>query len=127
MPASASARSSSLPGRADERLARAVLVVAGLLADEHDPRVRRPLAEHGLRGRLPQLAGPAPRGRARSPSSPTPVGGFATENSVVAMGGSFPTGDPEHAMRSVLVHPGSLARRVRPHPGTTILPVRRAT
>src|SRR3712207_8598645 len=33
------------PGRADERLALAVLLVTGLLADEHDPGGLRPLAE----------------------------------------------------------------------------------
>src|SRR5262249_40216552 len=36
-------------GRADERLALQVLLVARLLAHEHDARMRRPLAEHGLR------------------------------------------------------------------------------
>src|SRR6185369_777421 len=34
---------------ADEGLAGEILAVAGLLADEHDPRLRRALAEHGLR------------------------------------------------------------------------------
>src|SRR3954451_3183185 len=47
------------PGRADERLALAVLLVAGLLTDEDDPGGLGALAEHGLGGRLPQLAGPA--------------------------------------------------------------------
>src|SRR5581483_212219 len=38
-----------LAGGADERLAGQVLLVAGLLADEHDLRARRARAEHGLR------------------------------------------------------------------------------
>ena len=39
------------PRGADERMALFVLLVAGLLADEHDARVTRPLAEDGLRAR----------------------------------------------------------------------------
>jgi hypothetical protein len=53
-----------LAGRTDERLADPVLLIAGLLADEHDPGGLRPLTEHGLGGRLPELAGPAPGCRA---------------------------------------------------------------
>ena len=53
------ARSSSAPGRADERTTREVLPVPGLLADHHDPAPARPLAEHRLRPGLPQRAGPA--------------------------------------------------------------------
>src|SRR3954469_9496184 len=37
------------PGGADERARLLVLVVAGRLADEHDPGIRRPLARHGAR------------------------------------------------------------------------------
>jgi len=37
-----------LPGRADEGLARTVLLVAGLLADDDDGTVGRPIAHHGL-------------------------------------------------------------------------------
>ena len=44
------------PRRADERLARAVLLVARLLADEHRGRVHRPLPEHRLGADLPQVA-----------------------------------------------------------------------
>src|SRR6476619_28597 len=43
-------------GGADERMPLAILAVAGHLADEHDPRLRRPLAEHGLGRALPQVA-----------------------------------------------------------------------
>ena len=39
-----------LPGGADERAAGQILLIAGLFADEHQPRIGRPLAEHGLRG-----------------------------------------------------------------------------
>ena len=43
-----------LPGRPDERPAREVLVIARLLADEHDARIAGPFPEYGLRGRLPE-------------------------------------------------------------------------
>ena len=46
-----------LPGRPDERAARLVLLVAGLLADEHRLRARGALAEDDLRPGLPELAG----------------------------------------------------------------------
>jgi hypothetical protein len=49
MSASASARSRKLAGGPDEGPPRDVLLVAGLLAHEHDARARRALAEHGLR------------------------------------------------------------------------------
>src|SRR6185295_6277915 len=52
-----------LPGRSDERLAGQILLVARLLADEHDPRVRRPLAEHGLGRVLVERAALAMLGR----------------------------------------------------------------
>ena len=42
MPASSSASSSSRPDGPDERLARAILLVARLLADEHQLRVAGP-------------------------------------------------------------------------------------
>ena len=45
--------------RADERPALAILAVARLLADEHQLRVFRPFAEHGLRPDLPERAGSA--------------------------------------------------------------------
>ena len=44
-----------------ERMPLEVLAVAGLLAHEHQPRARRPLTEHGLRGRLPQVTAAAVR------------------------------------------------------------------
>src|SRR5207249_9791108 len=44
-------------GGSDEGFTGAVLVVAGLLADEHDLRVSRPLAKDGLRSELPEIAG----------------------------------------------------------------------
>lgn len=47
-------------GRADERVARAVLTVAGNLADEHEPGILRALAEDGLGRRLPEFAAAAP-------------------------------------------------------------------
>ncbi|EOD69233.1 uracil-DNA glycosylase [Amycolatopsis vancoresmycina DSM 44592] len=45
-----------LPGWPDERLAREVLLVTRLLADDEDLRAGRPFAEHGLRGVLVQRA-----------------------------------------------------------------------
>ena len=45
-----------MPSRSDERVPLEILTVAGLLADEHDLRVRRALAEDGLRRRLPEIA-----------------------------------------------------------------------
>src|SRR3954465_2191764 len=45
-----------LPGRADERPAELVLLVAGLLADEHRLGVLGALAEHDLRPRLVEVA-----------------------------------------------------------------------
>ena len=52
MPASSSARVEHLAGRADERAAGEILLVARLLADEHDRGVERAFAEHGLRRAL---------------------------------------------------------------------------
>jgi hypothetical protein len=46
-------------GRPDERRTLPVLLVARLLADQHDPGRRRPGREHGLGGRFPQLAAAA--------------------------------------------------------------------
>src|SRR5262245_37580433 len=43
-------------GRPDEGTAFPVLVVTGLLADQHDPSARRPLTEHGLGRALPEVA-----------------------------------------------------------------------
>ena len=40
-----------MPRRTDERLAGEVFLVAGLLANQHDARVRRPFAKHSL-GRI---------------------------------------------------------------------------
>ena len=45
-----------LPGRADERMTGQVFLIAGLLADEHQPRARRALAEHRLRAELVEVA-----------------------------------------------------------------------
>src|SRR5439155_18349610 len=45
-----------LPGRADERPAGEVLLVAGLLADEHQAGRLAPLAEDGLGRSLPEVA-----------------------------------------------------------------------
>src|ERR671922_12931 len=45
-----------LPGRADERFAGLVLLIAGLLADEHRLRFRQSFAEDGLRPGLPEGA-----------------------------------------------------------------------
>ena len=44
------------PGRADERPAFPVLLIAGLLAHQHQRGTGRPLAEHRLRRRLPEIA-----------------------------------------------------------------------
>ena len=48
-----------LPGGADERTAEFVLLVSGLLADEHRLGVRWALAEHDLRRGLVEVAGRA--------------------------------------------------------------------
>ena len=56
MPAFSSASSNTWPGRTDERPAGQVLLVAGLLADEHDRRVERAFAEHRLRRVLVEVA-----------------------------------------------------------------------
>jgi hypothetical protein len=45
------------PGRADEGQALLVLLVARLLADQHDARMRRAGAEHRLRRVRPERAG----------------------------------------------------------------------
>ena len=47
------------PGRADERMARQVFLVARLFADEHDARADRAFAENRLRPALPKVAGAA--------------------------------------------------------------------
>src|SRR6266511_6359305 len=54
-----------LAGRADERLARQVLLVARLLADEHHLGLARALTEDGLGGGLVEVAGGA-AGRRRA-------------------------------------------------------------
>ena len=46
-------------GRAHERFAREVFLVAGLLADQHQPGLGGAFAKHGLCGVLPQRAGAA--------------------------------------------------------------------
>jgi hypothetical protein len=51
-----------LSGRSHERFAGKVLLVAGLLADQHHLRVLRPFAEHGLRRVFPEVAGAAAAG-----------------------------------------------------------------
>jgi hypothetical protein len=43
------------PGGTDERAPRAILAVAGRLADEHHARVLRALSEDGLRRSAPQV------------------------------------------------------------------------
>ena len=43
--------------RADERVPLEILLVSGLLPDEHHGGVARTLAHHPLRGPLPQVAG----------------------------------------------------------------------
>ena len=63
IPASSSARVEQPPRGPDERLALPVLLIAGLLADEHDPGVRGARAEHGLVGLPVQRTAPASGGR----------------------------------------------------------------
>src|SRR5262249_4407545 len=48
-----------LASGADEGLAPQVLLIARLFADEHDLRIRRPLAEHRLRRALADVAAAA--------------------------------------------------------------------
>ena len=50
-------------GRPDERYPRQILLVPGLLADEHQLGAARPCAEYRLRRVTPQIAGPAAGGR----------------------------------------------------------------
>lgn len=50
MPIWARVRSKSLAGRADERFAGEILVIARLLAHDHDVRIFRARAENRLRG-----------------------------------------------------------------------------
>src|SRR4029077_2928121 len=45
-----------LPGGPDEWPPREILVVPGLLADQHHRRALSPVAEDGLRGALPEVA-----------------------------------------------------------------------
>ena len=59
-----------LAGRADERPAGEILLIAGLLADEHERRVARALAEHGLGRGLPERAALARRAPAPSAALP---------------------------------------------------------
>src|SRR5438105_14607102 len=62
-----------LSRRPHERLARQVLLVPRLLADEHQLSSRRSLAEHGLGGVLPEAASSAGAGgpsEARARSTP---------------------------------------------------------
>ena len=59
MPTCSIAASNTLPGRPDKGLARQILLVARLLADEHDIGIARPLAEHRLRRVLVERAAPA--------------------------------------------------------------------
>ena len=72
-----------LTGRADERLAREVFLIARLLADQHDRRVGGAGAEHGLSGVPPQraaAAGPG-LGLARGESAPIPARAGPAERS----------------------------------------------
>jgi hypothetical protein len=48
--------------RADKGVTLAVLLIARLLADEHERRMRRPLAKHGLGCPRPEVAVPAVEG-----------------------------------------------------------------
>src|SRR5690606_16971004 len=71
-------------GGADERSPREVLVVAGNLPHEKDPRAYWPLPEDGLRAGAPERAGPAAarelaqtsEGRARRDEACGGAGGF---------------------------------------------------
>src|SRR5262245_42546676 len=51
-----------LAGRADKRPADSILLIAGLLTDEHESGLPRPFAEDRLRAALPQFARLAARG-----------------------------------------------------------------
>src|SRR5919109_70307 len=63
-----------LPGRADERFAGLVLLIAGLLADEHRLRFRQSFAEDGLRPGLPEVARLASGGSVAERLEREPVG-----------------------------------------------------
>ena len=77
--ASARQRALEQPARgADERVAAPIFLVTRLLAHEHQRRVRRPFAEHGLRAALPQLAAPAIAGVGRKISQTARATTFGT-------------------------------------------------
>src|SRR6185437_3410565 len=52
-----------LSGGTDERMAGAIFLIAGLLANKDDRCIRRSFTENGLRGVLPERAGAAGYGR----------------------------------------------------------------
>jgi hypothetical protein len=79
------------PGRTDERQPLPILVIARLLADQQEPRVRRARAEHGLRRPLPQRTGATVVGRraqASSARAPRPPEAGAPIGQGVAVNGS---------------------------------------
>src|SRR5262249_51778642 len=101
--------------RPDERQPAPVLDVPGLLADQHEPGVHRPDAEHGLGGALPQLAGPAAR---RGGAQAVQVGGFRYHGDVhgpefcPALGGRTRLGQDRGGY--LLVRPAPEGRRPPP-------------
>ena len=107
------------PRRAHERVALPVLAVAGLLADEHDPRLPRALAEHRLRRRRMEVAAAAVAARA-SRNAPRLVlsgrNGVASPVSAMPRGATR-TGRPEACGRRPTGRsarrPGCAARAAR--------------
>ena len=87
------------PGRPDERPPADVLLVTGLLADEHDGRIARPLAENRLRGVAIERTAPAPcASRARSRSARSDAA--AASRSAVGVRG--PAREPMHLVGAEL-------------------------
>ena len=107
MPAASSPRSSSRPAGPDERLAGEVLLVAGLLADQHHPRALEPLTEDGLGGPAPEVAAAAAGGGLAQRLERAALG--QERRGVVRFWGGS---DPREG--SVLRHGRPAARRRRP-------------
>ena len=99
-----------LAGRPDEGFAGDILLVAGLLADEDDPRILGSLAEHGLGRVAPQRAAAAGFGDLAQFGDGT--GGACMFRSIVRLTlAPMPGLDPGVMRRRRRRHPGNHVRR----------------
>jgi hypothetical protein len=89
-----------LPGRTYERRATKVLLIAGLLPDEHHACAGRALSEDGLGCRSPELAGSA-------------TGGLTTELVEIAARGVRSRVSPSHVTSGGMSRRGEAARERR--------------